>query len=165
MGLREMNLSRESFRKSTLTKILAVAFLVVNFAGLIVASLKPAGSGSIALIEDLRQIKSSDNTMVVTMPKSNPYDPWGGLVARFYLDQRLEIETLESVTDLQKMNSDSVDFLIVRHGHLEKPGFKKLILSEGFIEKSQSVPEWTVPFLKIYGGFHEENVLVLLGRD
>jgi hypothetical protein len=139
---------------------------LINITALLVASVKPAGMGDMEIIRQIGKIKGDENIDLLYYKDSNPYDPWNGLMAGFYLPSGMHFKRIYAPEEVDELVSGSDNYLLVLRAEdaLNKEMADK-IAKLGFYKVGQSIPEWLMPFLKIYGGYHTEGIYYLYATE
>ena len=143
--------------------IMGILFGLINITALVVASVKPAGFGRMVITERIQQMQNGSIINLITYESSNPYDPWGGDIAGFYLPSAMHFRKIDS---LKEINADLLkdgerNLLVLREKDVRQPEVIKQISNLGFTKIEQSIPSYLIPFLKIYGSFHTDDILYL----
>jgi hypothetical protein len=82
-------------RERTWVRWTVGAWCVVNTIALVVASVTPQATGRADIMAFVRSRSIGTRTVVNVGPKADPFDPWNGLVARFYRPEVLDIRKWE----------------------------------------------------------------------
>lgn len=133
----------------------------INIIGLIVSSLKPAGTGNIQIAEAIHKNNTCEKNLLVSHNGSNPFDPWNGLIANFYLEKNIRFVNLDSTYNKFEIPSKECIFLVLKTKDLTKLEAVKFIREQKMIKISESNPNWMNPILALYGGFDIQNNLML----
>lgn len=139
----------------------------LNLIGLVAASLKPADVGRMRITQHLHQQRDIGPINLISCRGSNPYDPWGGLVAKFYLDTGTtftDLQDLQGLSDLD-LSSNSTDYLVLKAVDVDNVHVRSFVQKNGMRPIMRSMPEYLTPILHTYGGFPMKDVLVLYGEE
>jgi len=147
--------------------IIGVLLGLINLSALVVASVKPAGIGRINITKRIQQIQGNNTVNLITYESSNPYDPWVGGMARFYLPSGVHFKHIESLSKLDStlLESNDRNLLVLKVKDVKEPGVSNRISYLGFKKVDQSIPESLILPLQIYGGFKAEDVLILYSAE
>ena len=142
--------------------LIITALCFINAAGLLAASIKPAGIGNMKITQEIQKNNNCESTVLISYNGSNPYDPWNGLIAKFYMKKNC------TAIDLGDANNDSTQtectFLVLKMKDLENPVAEDFIKKQNMEKISESIPNWISRILIIYGGFDTQNILVLFKK-
>jgi GPI mannosyltransferase 3 len=128
--------------------IMMVACVLLNLAGLVVITCKPAGNGRKSISYYIHQHFGSECVSLEYTPFSNPYNTWPGLNENFYKESCMQALSLN-----EKMPSDSVQLFVCRKGErMDKAGW---------VVVKQGIPEWIQWMQQFYKGSETEETLVL----
>ncbi|MDA3892107.1 MAG: hypothetical protein PF517_10635 [Salinivirgaceae bacterium] len=147
----------------------AVLFIVVvlltclNTLGLFISSLKPANIGRIKLVSEIEHINIGSVKNIHALVGQNPYEPWRGLVANFYLSDSIQFTPYKTLNEFKNCNfrKDQIDMIVVSNEFVDDPIIQDALTRGGMRFVNQSIPEWMVPILHLYGGYHDEEILEL----
>jgi hypothetical protein len=140
--------------------------LLINLFGLITASLKPAGIGRMRITQKIKEIEPTKPVNLIHFNNSNPYDPWGGLPAKFYVEQSIYYTKIESLNliDSVHLEDNKRNFLIVEMKDIHKQKLLDFIADRKLRKIDQSIPGYLIPFLKVYG-YKTQDILILYGDE
>ncbi len=142
-------------------------FVVVNAIGLIAMSQKAAGIGRMAVTKYIHDHYRGHPMNLIYCNWSNPYDPWYGLPARFYLDGKMSTYHIGNLCQLNDsiFQPHAENILILRKQDLDYKECKEAIAANHFVLKMQSIPVWEEWLNKRYRGFDNNSILVLYLQD
>ena len=145
-----------------LIKVLVSAMLLINLFGVITASLKPAGIGRMRITQKMQQIEPTKPINLIHFKNSNPYDPWGGLPAKFYVEQSIHYTKIESLNliDSIQFEDNKRNFLVVEMKDIQEQKLQDFITDRKLRKIDQSIPGYLIPFLKVYG-YKTQDILIL----
>ena len=85
------------------------------------------------------------------------------MVAGFYLPAGVHFERIDTLEEINRglLKDGERNLLVLKAQDVQDSEVAKRISAVGFHKTGQSIPQWLMPFLKIYGGFHTEKVLYL----
>ena len=142
--------TKKSLYNKIITSIICL-LLFINIVGLITASFKPADIGRIRIMKELQN--SSKPVNLICTYGCNPYDPWNGIVAHFYLVRNISTKNLQ--VDTKPRDSDFVsnkqNMIIFEAKDEEDTNIKKCIVKHQLKRVTQSIPAFFEPALKLYG--------------
>ena len=139
---------------------LLISLGVINLIGLTVASTKPAGNGAIKITEDIDKNTSCNQICLIEKNGSNPFDPWDGLIAKFYLQHDLTTFDLNSFPASEMLNNECT-FLVLKKEDVKDSVVCNFIKQHNLKHVSQSVPAWMDGLLNLYGGYDSKQTLIL----
>ena len=150
-----------------INRILVGLFITVNVIGLVAMSQKAAGIGRMAVTKYIHDHYRGHPMNLIYCNWSNPYDPWYGLPARFYLDGKMSTHHIGNLCQLNDsiLQPSAENILIIRKQDLDYNDCKKAIETNHFVFKMQSIPVWEEWLNKRYRGFDNNSILVLYHRE
>lgn len=165
LALAEIDKRYQLFTK-TYFKAMVSAFIAINMAALITSNFKPADRGRISMAETIHEMAKGRQVNLYHTPESNPYDPFTGLTATFYTEPVMTFNDIHSCpVNVPQDGKAMEDVIIVMTKDLDDPEVRRLIDKCHFKKASQSIPEFFIPLLKLYGGYKVDEVLVLYVRE
>jgi GPI mannosyltransferase 3 len=118
--------------------------ILMNLAGLVVITFKPAGNGRKAISYYIHQHFARTCFSLAYTPLSNPYNTWPGLNENFYQEQCMQTVPIIS---------DSVELAVCsKSEQIDKAGWVLL---------KQGIPEWIQWMQQFYKGSETEESLML----
>jgi phosphatidylinositol glycan class B len=144
-----------------LIKGLLVLVLMINLVGVIVASTKPAGEGSIRIAQKINEINTKKLLNIFFVNNCNPFSPWY-LTTNFYTQKNSEFKKLDfsGQIHIPVADSNARNVFVIRMIDFQDMEIQKFINSMDMKEKCKSVPEFMIPFLKIYG-YRTKDIFIL----
>ena len=137
------------------------AWCVVNTIALVVASVTPQATGRADIMVFVRSRSIGTRTVVNVGPKADPFDPWNGLVARFYRPEVLDIRKWEG-PDADTLIPPSL--FILERRQWETGPVTQWAEQHGREALTTSYAPSLRPLLKLYGGINLQDELIVLGR-
>ncbi|NCA84523.1 MAG: hypothetical protein EOM83_03005 [Clostridia bacterium] len=153
-----MRLKVLAIRKVLLVVLILIG--LINLIAVIPASFSPAGSGRGEAMKTINQIVKHVPADLYYAGNANPYDPWNGLPARFYLPPNLRFINIDSLSKPTAAATDRKAILVVSKKDMGKPLVNKWISALQITHRAQSLPEVFVPFYKTYGDDTGEALVV-----
>ena len=117
--------------------------------------------GEIAITKKIHDLEGLKGINLISTSGSNPFDPWNGLTAKFYIEQNITFSNFLSNKQFDPIKNN---FLVVKENELYKTEVVEFINNHHLKRITQSIPEFFVPFLKMYGGYPTNNILILYGE-
>ncbi len=156
---------RRGWRRSIL--IMGVLLGLINIMALLVASIKPAGRGDMEITRQIWQMKGDENVDLLYYRDSNPYDPWNGIMAGYYLPSGMHFKRIRAPKEIEEVLLKSSDkcLLVLRAKDALDKEMAGSIAELRLCKLGQSIPEWLIPFLKIYGGYHTKGIYYLYAPE
>jgi phosphatidylinositol glycan class B len=149
----------------SLSKKVSIAFLTgilaVNMIALVVASLKPAGSGRVRITERIHRFNTESKLHIIYSANNNPYSPWG-ITTKYYNETNASFIELENYDLSASLSLDIKTVLVFTQEEISNPKIQYVIKNNNMHELGKSYPDFTLPVLSIYG-HHMNDVLVLYG--
>jgi phosphatidylinositol glycan class B len=146
------------FRKMLFGFLLLIG--LINVVALLPASFSPAGSGRGEAMKTINKIVKSEPADLYFTGNANPYDPWNGLPARFYLPSNIRFVNIDSISKPAAPATNRKVVLVVSKKDLDKPEVKEWISVLQLKRSEQSLPEVFVSFYKAYGDDTGEVLVV-----
>ncbi len=147
-----------SFRKPI--KGFLIIILTINMISIAVGSLKPPGLGRVRIAKNIQEIGLNKPINLYSFNNSNPFLPWG-LTTNFYSQQNVTFKELDLSQDTVTAHNDSAhNILVVSIRDSQKTEIQNFINSMKMKEVCKSVPEFTLPFLRIYS-YQSDDLLIL----
>jgi phosphatidylinositol glycan class B len=153
---------RNSLKNKILNAVL-LSVLSINMIMLVIASLKPAGSGRVYLTEQIHNFNTKEQLRVIYAPKCNPYSPWG-ISTHFYKEPNATFIPLNSFVYNSTDTFKGATTLICTLEDSKKVEIQMLIKKMEFKEVSKSYPDVIFPFLSIYGA-NTNDILIVYGME
>jgi phosphatidylinositol glycan class B len=149
----------------SLSKKVSIAFLTgilaVNMIALVVASLKPAGSGRVRITERIHRFNTESKLHIIYSTNNNPYSPWG-ITTNYYNETNASFIELKNYDLSASLSLDVKTVLVFTQEEISNPKIQYVIKNNNLEELCKCYPYFTLPFLAIYG-HHMNDVLILYG--
>jgi GPI mannosyltransferase 3 len=167
LAIQEIKITRHKDIYVKCISVLITLLLIINLAGLITSSFKPAGFGRMSITKTIHELKYSRQVNLICFEGSNPYDPWNGRngpVARFYLDPGISFKNLSSVDQLNpnQFEPQKLNMMVIKNKYIQSKEIQDIIARQGLKKVTQSIPPFFIPFLKIYGGSRTLDEILIL---
>lgn len=155
---------KQNLFSATYLKILVSGFLVINLLSLMTSNLKPADKGRIAMTKTLNKLAQNREITLFCTFESNPLC-FKGISSKYYDNPKISFKDLNSLNNshLDEI-SVNAELAVVMVKDLNIPEIKSFIEENHFRKTSQSIPEFFIPFLKLYGGYKVDEILILYER-
>jgi phosphatidylinositol glycan class B len=145
-----------------LIKSLVILILIVNLAGVFVASIIPAGDGRIKIAQKIHEMNDRKMLNVFYVDNYNPFSTWW-LTTNFYTPKNSKFKKLDFS---KQINSPAIDnnarsVFVVSMKDFQNIEIRNFIHEMKMEEKCKSVPEFTIPLLKMYDGNRTKDILFL----
>jgi phosphatidylinositol glycan class B len=159
----EININNFKTSVKKILKPLVIVILIINFIALVTSSLKPADVGRMRITKRIHGLESSKPITLHGCCGSNPYEPWSGLIAKFYLEPNLSYFNLTSVEQIftESYQEKNFNILVLKKKHLQNEKVQETISKHGLKKELQSIPQCMVPILRMYGGSSTDDILIL----
>lgn len=166
LAIQEIQWNRFSITFRKVIFALAMLLGIINLIGVVVASLKPAGIGRMKITQCIQDLNSSKPINLFYTEGSNPYDPWDGLSAKYYLIPSLEYKLLNSSHNSSdiKLKDEKRNLLVVKMGDLQNSNVETFIANNNIRIIEQSIPSYFTPVLKVYG-YKNKDILLLFDKE
>lgn len=141
--------------------ILAAIYLI-NLAGLVMLIFKPAGNGSVNMMQYLSRNYTKENHLIVyCLKNNNPYiiGAASGLKAIFYCPKNLVIKNIHP-RNLQQPKSNQL-YIMPRSNIVEG----RMLERSGYHIEKLAIPMWIIEMNKFYRVFEEGDVPVLYTQN
>nr|WP_294859535.1 hypothetical protein [uncultured Fluviicola sp.] len=137
--------------------------LFINSVGLFFMTTKSAGLGRTEITQYIRTHYGKQSVHLINTPFANPYNPWGTLPEKIYLEKDIHFQQIDNLANLSDtmFNHKDVNLLVIRGydldhnylpGNIDKMGFKLVVQS--ISKKEQSMNRYV-------RGFENFDVLYL----
>lgn len=154
---------RFNIRKSVFIKLFIVLLVLINSMGLFVVMLKPAGFGRIALAQQIDKKYQGKTIDLYHFKNTNPYDPWGGLNADFYMQNDIRPILLDGPEHLQNIipEEGTASLLVLKSSQMDNRVIQQMVEQNQLERTDQSFPRILNLPLKLYG-YKTDEILILL---
>ncbi|WP_430406580.1 hypothetical protein [Fluviicola sp.] len=127
----------------------------VNLIGLSVMTTKSAGLGRMEITHYIHNHYGKQKVYLINTPFANPYNPWGSLPEKFYLEKNIRFQQIDNLANLSDtlFQPGKINLLVLRGydidhnylpGNIEKMGFKLEVQS--ISKKEQSMNRYVKGF-------------------
>jgi len=143
--------------------ILVVFFLVVNPIGIIALSSKSAGIGRMEITKWINDNVVDKDFNIIHIYRGNPYNPWRGLPATFYMNDNYHDYEIDSLAQLHDsiLVSGAVNFLALRAEEVTSREAQQIMTQQKFEFVKSSVPQWIIKLNYYFSIYDNKNVLLL----
>lgn len=135
--------------------------LAIQLPGLFAMAITPAGQGYGGTMHYLRANYLNQRVNIISPKWANPFDPWGGLPAKFYCWDGLQLTALANLCDLNadQLDSTSVNVVVIRTIDRTKAACgDPLSVFQAALE-AESLSPWVHYLARHYRGFNHEHTL------
>ncbi len=151
---------------SSIAKKLSVAILFIlvsiNMICLVIAGLKPAGAGRDRIMREIHDLNNLEQLDVIYSKANNPYSPWG-ITTNFYKENNATFISTDSVSNTKMHESNKRIVLVFTQADSCDPKIKRIIADLDLKERCKSVPEFMIPFLRIYG-YNIDDIIIVYSK-
>lgn len=158
-----LNINEMNTLKKNIFKVILIGIFSINITALVIASLKPAGSGRVRITEQIHKFNTKEQLQVIYSSNCNPYSPWD-MTTNFYKESNatfLDVNLYD--TDLVK-SYDGNTVLVFSQEDAKNEEIQRIIKDMNMKEMGRSSPDFMLPFLKIYGN-NTKKILILYGTE
>lgn len=148
-------------RQRTWVRWTVGAWCVVNAIALFVAGMTPQATGRVDIMAFIRANIKGTSTTVMVGPGADPYDPWSGLVARFYRPVDMSIRRWDGPVPDTLVGPTLV---VLERRQWETAPMRKWAERQMLHEVATSYTPALRTWLKLYGGVKLQDELVVLGQ-
>jgi len=154
-------ISNNNFFKS-FAIITLFLMMITNIAGLSVMMFKAAGIGRMAITKYIHDNSKDKVVSLVYLSWANPFDPWHGLQARFYIKENMFQKHIDNLYELDNtlIMNNADNYLVLRKQDYIKDT-ANIILNNNYILVKQSVPVYAEKLNLLYGGLKTQDILLL----
>lgn len=132
--------------------------MIINTITLLVASIKPAGVGRIKITEEIHKHNQKEKLYVIYTEGNNPYSPWT-ITTNFYSENNAIFIEANKLTD-ESIDMKSEIVFVFTKKEANNPLSIKVIDELNLKEVCKSVPDFTIPLLKLYG-YRTKDIIIL----
>jgi phosphatidylinositol glycan class B len=149
--------------KKTYTVLLIFTFLIINGIGLLAMSQKSAGLGRMEISKYIHEHYGNKKINLIYCVWSNPYDPWQGLTAKFYLEKNIESVKIDKLCFLNDslLLKNSRNLLVIRKYDREYDECKNVLNSKNIKPLVKSVPDWILKLNNKFYNYPDQDVFEL----
>lgn len=160
-ALNIISLNEWKYMAKKLTKALLLSILSINMICLAIACIKPAGAGRVRITEKIHKLNNLERLDVIYSPNNNPYSPWG-ITTNFYKENNTTFINTDSFTfsDINIKDTNTRIVLVFTKGDYLNPKIHSIIRGLDLKEICKSVPEYIIPFLKLYG-YKTDDIIII----
>ncbi len=144
-----------------------IIFFIVNIAGLIIISQKPARIGWMSISKYIHNNYGNKNINLIYTSWANPYNPWQHIPIKFYSEKYLfekNIKTLNNLSDSLIINNTE-NLLVIRKKDIVDTEYINAKKIKNFTFEKQSIPKWIEMINKKIKWFDNKNILLLYRYD
>ncbi len=124
---------------------------------------KSAGHGRQELTKYIYENYDDSLITLVYTSWASPFNPWHGMPAKFYVEDRIFERRIHSLCELKEESLDKgkVNLLVLSKGQLQNPDCVEILSRFPHKKLIQSVPSWIEKLNEYYGELNPGEVLVL----
>lgn len=161
LALQEVSLKSRINSPTKLIKGLSILLIIINITGLVVASFKPAGAGSMKLTQKIHELNFSKPLNIYYVDNDNPYSPWN-LTTNFYARPNSEIKKIDlsQQVNIPAIDSSKRNVLIVNMRNAKNEKVKNFITRMHMKEQCKNVSNFMIPILELYGYPNYEFIIL-----
>lgn len=142
-----------------ITKTIVIILLGINFMGLLVTTVKPAGISRVRLMEMIKKMQNKPANLYY-FEDSNPYSPWR-IRTNYYNPKTINFKEINFWEKQDySLFTEKNSILIVEKRDLKIKNVQDFIEQLNYHEYCKSVQDFLIPILKIYG-FKTEEILIM----
>lgn len=152
----------------SLQRIVVVLAAAFNMAGLISIMFTPAGSGRLAIITYINEHYSGRKLHFIHSKYSDPFTPWDGLTANFYLKNAYTSQEVSSLCgiDSSMVLPGATNLVIVKRSELYNADCLGYLAKElKFLHMKESRSLWSQYLLHFYYGGEDLETFVLFSQE
>jgi GPI mannosyltransferase 3 len=132
-----------------------IVLLFINIVGLFFMTTKSAGLGRMEITQYIHTHYQKQKINLINTPFANPYNPWGTLPEKIYLEKTIHFQQIDNLANLSDtlFNPQNVNLLVIRGydidhnylpGNIDKMGFK--LIAQSISKKEQSMNRYVKGF-------------------
>lgn len=131
------------------------ALFFIHVIGLFYMTTKSAGLGRSEISQYIHTHYGKQKINLITTPFANPYNPWGRLPEKMYLEKRINFQQIDNLANLSDtlFHSNQVNLLVIRGydidhnylpGNIERMGLN--LVAQSISKKEQSMNRYVKGF-------------------
>ena len=135
--------------------------LAIQLPGLVAMAITPAGQGYGGTMNYLHARYADQKLNVIGPRWANPFDPWGGLPAKFYCWDGLQLTAFANLCDLnpEQLDSASINVVVIRTIDRTKAACVNPLSVFHATHEAESLSPWVRFLARHYRGFNHEHAL------
>lgn len=140
-----------------------IGLFFTNAIGLFFMTTKSAGLGRTEITQYVHTHYGNQQIHLIHTPFSNPYNPWGSLPEKAYLEKNIEFHQIDNLANLADtlLQDKGVHLLVLRGYDIDHNYLPGNIDQIGFKLKMQSISKKEQSMNRYVKGFKNEDVLYL----
>ncbi|AEA42258.1 mannosyltransferase [Fluviicola taffensis] len=152
---------RKFFNPLVIYTIFALFF--THVVGLFFMTTKSAGLGRMEITQYIHSHYDTQKIHLINTPYSNPYNPWGSLPEKMYLEKKIDFQQIDNLANFSDtlFQTKSINLLVVRGYYLENNKLPKNIDKMGLKLIAQSISKKEQSMNRYVKGFENADVLYL----
>jgi phosphatidylinositol glycan class B len=149
--------------KKSYTILLIFTFLIINVIGLLAMSQKSAGLGRMEISKYIHDHYGDKKINLIYCVWANPYDPWQGLKAKYYLEKNMESVKIDRLCYLKDslLLKNTCNLLVIRKCDRDVKECKYVFNSKKIKLLVKSVPDWILKLNNKFYHYPDQDVFEL----
>ncbi len=152
---------RKFFNPLVFCMILGLLF--TNLIGLFFMTTKSAGLGRMEITQYIHTNYGNQPIHLINTPFANPYNPWGSLPEKIYLEKNMDFQQIDNLGNLSDslFQDHHINLLVLRGYDIDHNNLPGNLEKMGFRLKAQSISKKEQSMNRYVKGFENFDILYL----